>query len=160
MTENPAPAYTPNAQPAILCFYPSVSIFAGTGYVKVGRSRRSTTKQVNVEMTDRSDECSREDLGTIAGNRVVCEQLQELTWAMLDEQINDNEFHLLDTLLLSDEIARDSYISCVQLHAVLMSHFATSPSAGLESVTGSTIFGLPRTDVYRSFEEPFAQSTE
>ncbi len=74
---------------------------------------------------------------------IVSERVQELSWALLDEQINDDEFLLLDNLLLSDEKARDSYIGCVQLHADLMSYFAV-PSADVarKPASNSQILGF------------------
>jgi hypothetical protein len=64
----------------------------------------------------------------------VLERVQELTWALVDEQINDDEMALLDTLLLSDDEARKRYIECAQLHADLMAHYATPAPA--ESAKG------------------------
>lgn len=54
----------------------------------------------------------------------VLDRVQELTWALLDEGITDDEFSLLDTLLLSDDKARERYVECVQLHTDLLTHFA------------------------------------
>ena len=54
----------------------------------------------------------------------VLERVQELTWALLDDVISDDEVSLLDTLLLTGESARTRYIECVQLHSDLMGHFA------------------------------------
>ena len=58
------------------------------------------------------------------------ERVQELTWALLDEQISDDEMSLLDNLLLSDDAARRRYIDCVQLHTDLMQHFRQADRAG------------------------------
>ena len=74
-------------------------------------------------MTADRDE-SRGEPSSKSDDRVISERVQELTWALLDEQISDDEFGLLDNLLLSDEKARQSYVGCVQLHAELMAHFA------------------------------------
>ncbi|MEX2310067.1 MAG: hypothetical protein WD738_21020 [Pirellulales bacterium] len=60
---------------------------------------------------------------------IVVERVQELTWALLDEQITDDEMSLLDNLLLSDDVARKRYVECVQLHTGLIMHYAT-PAAG------------------------------
>jgi hypothetical protein len=54
---------------------------------------------------------------------VVEERVQELTWALVDEQISDDELRLLDNLLLSDEEARHTYVACVQMHADLAEYF-------------------------------------
>jgi hypothetical protein len=54
----------------------------------------------------------------------IRERVQELTWALVDEQIDHDEMQFLEGLLLSDDHARHTYIDCVQLHTDLMSHFA------------------------------------
>jgi hypothetical protein len=59
---------------------------------------------------------------------------------MLDEQITDDEFGLLDNLLLSDEKARQSYVGCVQLHTDLMFHFADP--AGKKTASGTQVLGF------------------
>jgi hypothetical protein len=59
-----------------------------------------------------------------SGDSTVQERVEELTWAMVDEQIRDDELRLLDTLLLSDDAARETYLGCVQLHVDLMHFFA------------------------------------
>lgn len=58
----------------------------------------------------------------------IQERVQELTWAMVDEQINADEMQLLEGLLLSDDQARSTYIDCIQLHTDLSIHFAKSGS--------------------------------
>jgi hypothetical protein len=86
-------------------------------------------QQVDGEMTDKPDE-SRGDFSAVrADDRVISDRVEELTWAMFDEQITDDEFQLLDNLLLSDEKARGSYLGCVQLHTELMAHFALPAAA-------------------------------
>jgi hypothetical protein len=62
--------------------------------------------------------------------RTVLERVQELTWALLDGEISDDDVSLLDTLLLTGEDARNQYIECVQLHTDLMAHFAKPSNAG------------------------------
>jgi hypothetical protein len=52
------------------------------------------------------------------------ERVQELTWALLDDEITEDDVSLLDTLLLTGESARNRYVECVQLHTDLMTHFA------------------------------------
>lgn len=54
----------------------------------------------------------------------IQERVQELTWALVDEQINSDEMQLLEGLLLSDDQARQTYLNCVQLHTDLWTHFA------------------------------------
>lgn len=76
--------------------------------------------------------------------------VQELTWALLDEQINDDEFHLLETMLLTDDTARSEYLDCIQLHVDLMAHFAPPAAAttdGKTPVLGFLGGGAPSIDV-------------
>jgi hypothetical protein len=67
----------------------------------------------------------------MADDATVQERVQELTWALLDDQINADEMRLLETLIISDDKARDTYVRSVQLHADLVGLFApaTAPSA-------------------------------
>ena len=50
--------------------------------------------------------------------------VEDLVWAMLDEQISEQEFSRLDELLRDDEEARRLYLQCVQLHVDLASFYA------------------------------------
>jgi hypothetical protein len=78
---------------------------------------------------------------------VVNERVQELTWALVDEQISEDEMRLLDNLLLSDEEARQTYIGCVQLHTDLMHHFR-QPAEPTTTRTGkSLVLGFLSEDV-------------
>ena len=45
--------------------------------------------------------------------------VEDLVWAMLDEQISDEDFRRLEELLRADEDARRLYMQCVQLHVDL-----------------------------------------
>ncbi len=73
----------------------------------------------------------------------VLERVQELTWALLDEGISDDEMSLLDTLLLSDDKARERYVECVQLHTDLMAHYAdSSKTAGATPGSKSPVLGF------------------
>jgi anti-sigma factor RsiW len=49
---------------------------------------------------------------------------EQLVWAMLDEQISDDDRNRLQQLIESDELARATYIECVQMHVDLQNHFA------------------------------------
>jgi hypothetical protein len=90
-----------------------------------------------MKMAENFDESRGEDLAGGADDRVVSDRVQELTWALLDEEINDDEFRLLENLLLSDDKCRDSYIGCVQLHADLLTHFA-APKTKVSAKSGSS----------------------
>jgi hypothetical protein len=73
------------------------------------------------------------------------DRVEELTWAMLDDQISEHEFEQLNRTLLSDNKSRDSYLQCVQLHADLMAHFAETPCVA-KRATGTTILGMLNAD--------------
>jgi ribosomal protein L1 len=64
--------------------------------------------------------------------------VQELVWAMLDEQISEDDFRRLDELLRHDEEARRLYLQCVQMHVDLMNYYAAKDTT---TVSGSV--GLP-----------------
>ena len=70
----------------------------------------------------------------------VLDRVQDLTWGLLDEDLNSDEIALLDSLLLSDDAARTRYLECVQLHVGLHEYFA-EPSPG-ESNTKSPVLGF------------------
>jgi hypothetical protein len=111
-------------------------------------------------MTEKRDEASEDFSANNADDRLISDRVQELTWAVLDEQINDDEFVLLENLLLSDENARGSYIGCVQLHADLMAHFAGS-AANTDSKAGggSQILGFLNSDAPLGLQSPSAENT-
>jgi hypothetical protein len=71
----------------------------------------------------------------MAHDETIQERVQELTWALVDDQLDADEMRLLETLLISDDKARDTYVHCVQLHADLMGHFApaSAPTAAGKS---------------------------
>jgi len=106
-------------------------------------------------MIDKQDESRGDFSAKSADDRVISDRVQELTWALLDEQINDDEFILLDNLLLSDEKARESYIGCVQLHTELMSHFAV-PRGKTDSKIGgeSPVLGFLNADSTLGLQSP------
>jgi hypothetical protein len=70
------------------------------------------------------------DIPVEGGHPRPDDPVETLSWALLDEQITDEEFRLLDTLLLSDDAARSSYIGCVQLHTDLLFHFSDQQKVG------------------------------
>jgi hypothetical protein len=105
-------------------------------------------------MTD-SDESRGKVSDAGPDDRLISDRVPELTWALLDEQINDDEFILLDNLLLSDEKARGSYLGCVQIHADLISHFAAMPAeTGSKIGSGPRILGFLNSDAPIGFQSP------
>lgn len=49
---------------------------------------------------------------------------EQLVWALLDDQISDDDRSRLEQLIASDEQARETYVQCVQMHVDLQDHFA------------------------------------
>lgn len=93
-------------------------------------------------MADRGKEPGNRGAGE-PGDPVVVERVHELSWALLDEQVTDDEIRLLDNLLLSDDKARETYIGCVQLHTDLMAHFASpATQATARSTAKSPVLGF------------------
>jgi hypothetical protein len=86
-------------------------------------------------MADRS---TSEPYGGKADSQQCCdvatnERVQELTWALLDGLITEEEMSALNFLLQSDESAGCEYVRCVQLHADLQSQFAEKASEAARS---------------------------
>jgi hypothetical protein len=79
-------------------------------------------------------------------DRVAPERVQELTWALLDEQSTDDEKSLLENALLSDVQARATYVGCVQLHADLMAHYSRD-AAPPTSSTMPPVLGFLNADM-------------
>jgi hypothetical protein len=74
--------------------------------------------------------------------RTVLERVQELTWAMLDGAITDDELSLLDTLLLTGDEARCRYVECVQLHTDLMAHYSAPKTTVATQGTSTPVLGF------------------
>lgn len=60
---------------------------------------------------------------SVSGDNSVISRVHDLTWALVDEQITDEQMTELEALLLGDTIARDAYIRCIQLHADLTTEY-------------------------------------
>jgi len=82
----------------------------------------------------------------------VRERVQELTWALVDDQITPDELQLLESLLLGDDAARETYLDCIQLHADLTTHFAEAaqPSARRSPVIGFLGEAFPPAEAQRT----------
>jgi hypothetical protein len=61
------------------------------------------------------------------------ERVRELTWALLDDLITEEEMTALNGLLKADERARSEYLRCIQLHTDLQSQFAVNLSPTVET---------------------------
>ena len=49
----------------------------------------------------------------------IQERVQELTWALADEHIDDDGQRLLEQLLSESDEARQTYVECIEMHAGL-----------------------------------------
>jgi len=79
----------------------------------------------------------------MADDSTVLERVQELTWALVDEHITDDEMTLLESLLLSDDQARQRYIDCTRLHADLTLHYAKPiPTTSDTGTSRSPVLGF------------------
>jgi hypothetical protein len=69
-------------------------------------------------------------------------RVAELTWALVDERITDDEMATLNQLLSTDENSRSEYLRCIQLHADLQASFAEkSTSADSSPEAKPTVLG-------------------
>ena len=57
------------------------------------------------------------------------DEVQELVWALVDDQATEAEIHRLEELLLESDEARQTYVMCMQMHADL--HFLLGPKPRL-----------------------------
>ncbi len=49
----------------------------------------------------------------------LSDEVQELVWALIDEQATDDQIEHLEELLLENKDARQVYVMCMQMHADL-----------------------------------------
>ena len=69
--------------------------------------------------------------------------VQQLTWALLDEDLSDEQLSQLCNLLGGSESARENYLHCVQLHTDLLEHFSRLPKAAQPAApTKSPVLGF------------------
>ena len=54
------------------------------------------------------------------------DHIEELVWALLDDQITPLELEQLEQRLLTDDAARHRYVECIQMHTDLQEHFNPS----------------------------------
>ncbi|MEX0867619.1 MAG: hypothetical protein WD030_09690 [Pirellulales bacterium] len=69
-------------------------------------------------------------------SELLLERVEELTWALVDDHIDEAEIAQLETLLLENESARKTYVECMQMHADL--HFMFNQKAGATVRSGSS----------------------
>ncbi len=56
----------------------------------------------------------------------LVDEVQELVWALVDDYATERQIHRLEELLLENDEARRTYVTCMQLHADL--HFMLNPN--------------------------------
>jgi hypothetical protein len=49
----------------------------------------------------------------------LLDEVQELTWMMIDDQATDDDVERLERLLLENDEARKVYVNCIQMHVDL-----------------------------------------
>jgi predicted Zn-dependent protease len=109
-------------------------------------------------MTDKQDESRGDFLAAGPDDQVISDRVQELSWALLDEQMNDDEFMLLENLLLADEKARETYVGCTRLHADLMAHFAVPTGVtGSKPANDSPVLGFLSGDSSLGLQSPSSE---
>jgi hypothetical protein len=64
-----------------------------------------------------------DDLDQAADGELAVDEVAELTWLLLDREINDAQIVQLETLLRDSQDARDTYLKCVQIHVDLGEHY-------------------------------------
>jgi hypothetical protein len=126
----------------------SLAIFVRVLCVRLDWNRLGIDTKRTLKMADKTS-----DLPARGGDAAQ-DRVQELTWALIDDQISEDEMQLLDSLLLSDEAARDTYIGCVQMHTDLLAHYADDVKrpfpGGKLPVLGFLGEGVPPFDVQPS----------
>jgi hypothetical protein len=88
------------------------------------------TYQMPADMVDNLSFPTDENAAVVSegGLAAASGRVAELTWALIDERITDEEMAALDRLLSTDENARSEYLRCIQLHADLQASFSEKPS--------------------------------
>ena len=72
-------------------------------------------------------------------------EVQDLIWALLDQQISDSDFKQLEAMLHEDEEARRLYVQCVQIHVDLQQWFSGNPATAPHLPAGAAL-DLPLLD--------------
>ncbi len=64
------------------------------------------------------------------------DEVQQLTWGLLDEQLSDDEITRLEQLVCKHDEARQAYVCCVQMEIDLKDHFANQSETNQAEVKG------------------------
>jgi hypothetical protein len=72
------------------------------------------------------------------GDSERASRVRELTWALLDDTITEEEMATLNGLLQTEPAARSEYLRCIQLHGDLYSEFAARPASSAQLASTKT----------------------
>ncbi len=72
---------------------------------------------------------TQEDRSLPTNPEALLDEAESLTWALLDDQLDEANATRLTRLLEEHEEARSRYVECVQLHIDLQNHYAGEPTA-------------------------------
>ncbi len=72
----------------------------------------------------------------------LLDEVEQLTWALLDDNISDEEFSRLEQVLVDEGAARQTYLGCVQMHVDLHQYFAEQPAAMATAAERSPLLGF------------------
>lgn len=68
-----------------------------------------------------------------SNSSALLDEAEQMIWALLDDEIAEQDVKKLETLLAENDAVRQRYIECTQLHVDLKDHFSTtSPKSNVE----------------------------
>jgi len=76
----------------------------------------------------------------------LLDDAEKLIWALLDDQINEEDAKRLEELIKGNEQVRLRYMQCAEIHADLYAYYQTGPAKSAEvpsPVLGSLLGDLP-----------------
>lgn len=106
-------------------------------------SNKAADKDSTFDRVDATLDRVDEALGSAAEPSGVSDRVQNLTWALVDDQLDEPEVRQLEQLLLDDPQARQVYLDCIQLHTGLIYYFAEQRAKDDPNSSGSP-FPLPK----------------
>ena len=65
---------------------------------------------------------NKQDTNALASESLL-EQAEALIWSLLDDEIEPADVRKLEEMLKGDQLVRERYIECVQMHTDLYQHF-------------------------------------
>ncbi|MEQ8209034.1 MAG: hypothetical protein RH917_04315 [Lacipirellulaceae bacterium] len=77
--------------------------------------------------------------GLEANSSALLDEAEQMIWALLDDEIAEQDVKKLETMLADNEAVRQRYIECTQLHVDLKEHFAPTSSTNVPEPDGSGI---------------------